>query len=145
MPAKADKVSFFSDGIALFQDKETKRWQQMDISGNIIGDYQYDRVLGFVDELTFVANTLINTKGEEDDDETQDEDKYMNVYAIDKNGKVCNQIDNLLRFYPLYENIVMSENGRYYFADKNGNPINNDSFHFVNVPAYTYFPSSFHI
>lgn len=141
MPAKADKVSFFSDGIALFQDKETKRWQQMDISGNIIGDYQYDRVLGFVDELTFVANTLINTKGEEDDDETQDEDKYMNVYAIDKNGKVCNQIDNLLRFYPLYENIVMSENGRYYFADKNGNPINNDSFHFVNVPAYTYFPS----
>ena len=56
----------------------------MDISGNIIGDYQYDRVLGFVDELTFVANTLINTKGEEDDDETQDEDKYIREFGIIK-------------------------------------------------------------
>ena len=141
MPAKVGKVSSFNDGIALFQDKETEKWQQMDINGNFIGDCQYDRVLGFVDELTFVANTLIDTEGE-DDNEIQDEDRYMNVYAIDKKGKVCNEIDNLLRFYPLYENVVISENGKYYFADKNGNPINNDSFYFIDVPAYTYFPSN---
>ena len=140
MPAKVYQVSSFNEGIALFQDKESERWQQIDIHGNIIGESQYDRVLGFVDELTFVANTLTNLKDEEDD-EIQNKNKYMNVYAIDKSGKICNQIDNLFRFYPLYENIVVSENNRYYFADKNGNPINNDSFHFIDVPAYIYSPS----
>lgn len=136
IPAKAIRVSSFRDGIALFQDKETSQWQQMDIHGNSIGDLQYDRVLGFIDGMTFVANTLPDSE-----EKKEDEDKYMNVYAIDKSGKVRNQIDNLFRFYPLYENVIISENGRYYFADKEGSPINNESFYFIDVPAYTYYPS----
>ena len=81
----------------------------------------------------YVGDTISGKKDE-------NMDNYINVCAVDKEGKSYNHIENLSRFCPLYDNIVIGENERFYFADKNGNPISNDSYHRISVPPYTYAP-----
>lgn len=94
MPAKADYISSFNNGVALFQNKETKQWQQIDTHGNVIGDSQYTRALGNIDELYYVGNTIPGTQRIDDHDE-----ECMNAYIIDKEGNICSQIDNVFRFF----------------------------------------------
>lgn len=65
----------------------------------------------------------------------------MNVYAIDSKGKVQTEIKNISCFHPLSKSVIVAKNSKYYFADKNGNPINNNLYHKLSVPSHTGAPS----
>ena len=133
LPSTIDFASPFKKNVALVQNQETRLWQLIDIHGNTIGNSQHDNALGMIDDFIYVGDTLAKEWEE-------DESKYMNVYIINKKGEICNQIKNVFRFFPIYDKIVIGENNKYYFADKNGDPITNKSFHYISVPSYTKAP-----
>lgn len=58
----------------------------------------------------------------------------MNVYAINSKGEIKNKIENVSCFYPLSQYIIMAENEKYYFANKKGNPVDNNSYYKISVP-----------
>lgn len=128
-------ISPFIKSAALYQDAQTGFWGQINMSGESIIEPKYSYALGTFDDYMYVGDTITNRRGDKDN-------QYMNIYAVDSNGEIQKKIENVSCFHPLSKSIVMAENGKYYFVDKNGNPINNDSYHNISVPPHTSSPSS---
>jgi len=133
-PSNIYSISPFIDNVALFQDSKTGLWGQLNIQGESIGEPKYSLALGIIDDWIYVADTIANFKDENDN-------QYMNVYAIDSKGEIKNKIENVSCFYPLSQHIIMAENGKYYFADRKGNPMDNNSYYEISVPPFTDAPS----
>ena len=133
-PSNIYSISPFIDNVALFQDSKTGLWGQLNIQGESIGEPKYSRALGIIDDWIYVADTIANLKDDWDN-------QYMNVYAINSKGEIKNKIENVSCFYPLSQYIIMAENEKYYFADKKGNPIDNNSYYKISVPPFTNAPS----
>lgn len=133
-PSNIYSISPFIDNVALFQDSKTGLWGQLNIQGESIGEPKYSRALGIVGDWIYVADTIANLKDDWDN-------QYMNVYAINSKGEIKNKIENVSCFYPLSQYIIMAENEKYYFADKKGNPIDNNSYYKISVPPFTNAPS----
>ena len=123
-------ISPFVDSVAVFQNDEYT-WTQIGLDGKIIGDSQYQCALGMINDVTYVGN-IIST--------SDNSNNRINISALNKKGEELYYIDNLLRFFPLYTNIVICENTKCYFADKNGVPINNNTYAQIITPPYTYAP-----
>lgn len=121
-PSNIYSISPFIDNVALFQDSKTGLWGQLNIEGESIGEPKYSRALGIIDDWIYVADTIANLRDEWDN-------QYMNVYAINSKGEIKNKIENVSCFYPLSQYAIMAENEKYYFADKKGNPIDNNSYY----------------
>lgn len=92
------------------------------------------RTCPIIDDWIYVADTIANLRDEWDN-------QYMNVYAINSKGEIKNKIENVSCFYPLSQYAIMAENKKYYFADKKGNPIDNNSYYKISVPPFTDAPS----
>ena len=133
-PSNIYSISPFIDNVALFQDSKTGLWGQLNIEGESIGEPKYSRALGIIDDWIYVADTIANLRDEWDN-------QYMNVYAINSKGEIKNKIENVSCFYPLSQYAIMAENKKYYFADKKGNPIDNNSYYKISVPPFTDAPS----
>lgn len=133
-PSNIYSISPFIDNVALFQDSKTGLWGQLNIEGESIGEPKYSRALGIIDDWIYVADTIANLRDEWDN-------QYMNVYAINSKGEIKNKIENVSCFYPLSQYAIMAENEKYYFADKKGNPIDNNSYYKISVPPFTDAPS----
>lgn len=133
-PSDICYISPFINGSALYQDANTGFWGQINMQGKNIIKPKYPYALGFSGDWMFVGDTI-----------TQQRDKkgnhYMNVYAIDSKGKVQTEIKNISCFHPLSKSVIVAKNSKYYFADKNGNPINNNLYHKLSVPSHTGAPS----
>ena len=133
-PSYIYSISPFIDNVALFQDGKTGLWGQLNIQGESIGEPKYSRALGIIGNWIYVADTIANLKDDWDN-------QYMNVYAINSKGEIQNKIENVSCCYPLSQHIIMAENEKYYFADKKGNPIDNNSYYNISVPSFTHAPS----
>lgn len=128
-------ISPFIKGTALYQNAQTGFWGQINVNGENVIEPKYPYALGTFDDYMYVGDTITKWKDDKGN-------RYMNIYAIDPNGKIQKKIENVSCFHPLSEFIVMAENEKYYFADKNGNPINNDLYYNISVPSHTGSPSS---
>lgn len=104
------------------------------LQGESIVEPKYSRALGIVGDWIYVADTIANLKDDWDN-------QYMNVYAINSKGEIKNKIENVSCFYPLSQYIIMAENEKYYFANKKGNPVDNNSYYKISVPPFTNSPS----
>lgn len=123
-------ISPFVDSVAMFQNDKYV-WRQIDLNGKLIGNAQYQCALGMMDNITYVGN-IVST--------LDDGNNRINVSALNKKGEELYRIENLLGFFPLYNNIVICEDNKCYFADKNGVPINNDTYAQIVIPSYTSVP-----
>lgn len=133
-PTDIRYISPFVKGTALYQDNQTGFWGQINVYGENVIEPKYSHALGIFNDYMYVGDTITGWK---DDKGNQ----YMNIYAIDSNGRIQKKIENVSCFHPLSKSIVMAENERYYFADKNGNPINNDLYYKISVPSHTGAPN----
>lgn len=106
----------------LFENENGNKQGVMDLKGNIVIRPKY-QVLEFMDETTFVCSTngtdykVINIK---DDVINNDVDVHEEAYAGPVDFRLC-------------DGIVCWANGDedFYFADKKGEPINNDTYNVV--------------
>ena len=121
-------ISPFIDSIAIFQNDEYV-WQQINLNGKYIGDTQYQCTLGMMEDITYVGDALLKSN-----------DEHFNISALDKKGNELYRIKNVSGFFPLYNYVVIKENGKCYFANKNGVPINNDMYSQIIIPFRTYAP-----
>lgn len=152
MPPNISYISSFKGGVALYQDEVTKLWGQMRGFGENIGKAKYSRALGMIDDMAYVGDDTtpfpdcMNRAYVLDKDgkviyEDESVKYYMNVSIINKKGEVCNRLKNVSCFYPLYNSIVVAnEKGEFYFADKNGNPIDDTFYSSIYVPAHSNTP-----
>lgn len=128
-------ISPFIKGTALYQNNQTGFWGQINIHGENVIEPKYSYALGTFDDYMYVGDTI--TKWRDNNG-----NQYMNIYAIDSNGNIQKKIENVSCFHPLSKSIIIAENEKYYFADKNGNSINDDLYYKISVPSHTGAPSS---
>lgn len=127
-------ISPFIKGTALYQNNETGFWGQINVNGENVIEPKYSYALGTFGDYMYLGDTITKWKDDKGN-------RYMNVYAIDSNGKIQKTIENVSCFHPLLKSIVMAENEKYYFADKNAIPINNNLYYNISVPSHTGAPS----